>query len=628
MLSFYPNDENARGYALKKWLWAVAGTIVMLAAVCLCEIIRPAGADLPEQKVHFFVDELDQVNIWRNEKTGDVTVFLPSFADLNTVTVSLDENTSASLDGVRLTSGMTCSGFHLKTPYTLTVDDHPPATLQFLQSEHVASMFIDTLSGNMKKVHSDKKYKEKVHTRLLTADGTLDYENMFNDRIRGHGQSTWRNCRKKSYNLYMDTPTGLLGMTACKKWVLLANAWDPSNLRNKVFLDFARQFGGSWFAPECEFVELYLNGSYNGLYLLCTSVKDTIEDALADSLLYCFDTDMENRVAGTKNSFPVNKGIAAEIIYPDAVSVEQRDYLANQVRLMQDTLLADSEQGQSWDTYINLDSWARKYLVEEVSLNYDAGTTSQYYYMKVSDPKIYAGPCWDYDNTLGAFTVQNNPRCFLTQREWNSSDYYTPWYHALWQHEEFQQLVKQLYRDQVLPVMTTLVEEGIFEEAEQIREAAQNNAIRWNGKSPENAVTQLTDFLKQRLDFLTSAWVDGVDYKTITLKKPLQYKFFCTPVGTVMQDLPTPQEVGIEGETVWYYDGTDRAYDYDTVITEDITLYAKQPEPATEKGGLFSFMNRRQIVAALSVVILLGFLTAAIVVDVSNRSDKKRRKAG
>ena len=67
--------KNARGYALKKWLWAVAGTIVMLAAVCLCEIIRPAGADLPEQKVHFFVDELDQVNIWRNEKTGDVTVF-------------------------------------------------------------------------------------------------------------------------------------------------------------------------------------------------------------------------------------------------------------------------------------------------------------------------------------------------------------------------------------------------------------------------------------------------------------------------------------------------------------------------------------------------------------------------
>ena len=96
---------------------------------------------------------------------------------------------------------------------------------------------------------------------LMDTEGKTDYQGEL-DEISGRGSGTWF-FEKKSYNLKLNGSADLLGMGAGKKWALLANVIDESQLRNKLIYDFAREIGSySGFAPNCEHVDVYLNGTY------------------------------------------------------------------------------------------------------------------------------------------------------------------------------------------------------------------------------------------------------------------------------------------------------------------------------------------------------------------------------
>ena len=89
--------------------------------------------------------------------------------------------------------------------------------------------------------------------------------------IKGRGNSTWFS-NKRPYSLKLSAESDLLGMGQASKWVLLANSQDPTNLNNKLVMDLASRVSSQW-APECQWVDLYLNGQYNGLYLLTEKVE-------------------------------------------------------------------------------------------------------------------------------------------------------------------------------------------------------------------------------------------------------------------------------------------------------------------------------------------------------------------
>ena len=61
-----------------------------------------------------------------------------------------------------------------------------------------------------------------------------------------------------------------------------------------------------------------------------------------------------------------------------------------------------------------MNSFVAKYLVEEVSRNYDGGVTSSFFYKKsdAEGGKLYAGPVWDFDVAFGNCTldlISSNP---------------------------------------------------------------------------------------------------------------------------------------------------------------------------------------------------------------------------
>lgn len=86
---------------------------------------------------------------------------------------------------------------------------------------------------------------------MYAGNGTLQYSDNF-EYIHSRGNASWDFFPKKSYAFKLTHNAALTGEDATDKWILLSNASDNSNLRNKLAFDI----GSSW--PQfCLFFNLY-----------------------------------------------------------------------------------------------------------------------------------------------------------------------------------------------------------------------------------------------------------------------------------------------------------------------------------------------------------------------------------
>ena len=250
---------------------------MLILAVTMCisaERRRELAAGDQQADVAFLVPAGDrkEVVFWWSEDAEHALVFLPSYAELENVSVVLKKGIDASIGEVTLFDGMDCGHFDLNTDYPMRIQDQNSLSLRFIRSGNLPAMFIHTVSGTEETIHTQRNVWEYARLCLTDAEGKTNYSGDL-DEISGRGSGTWF-FDKKSYNLKLNRPADLLGMGAGKKWVLLANVIDESHLRNKLVYDFAREIGTySGFAPNCEFTEVFLNGTYVGLYLMTEKVE-------------------------------------------------------------------------------------------------------------------------------------------------------------------------------------------------------------------------------------------------------------------------------------------------------------------------------------------------------------------
>lgn len=516
-------------------------------------------------------------------------VYLPSYAEMDGVRLSLLTSVPLTLGGVPLRDGMTCGAFPTGEALELAGEGLEPATLVFLASANVATLYVDTESGSMSAVNADKTHKEKASLALYAADGSLEYRSRFTDQIRGRGQSSWKR-KKKPYNLYLDRAADLMGMGKSKRWCIIANMFDECSLRNWLAYTLADRVAPyAGFAPECRFVDVYLNGRYNGLYLLCEKVQIQPGRLEISTESWLFDFEQKVRWDSLTNPFDFGEGIVVEVVHPVGCTEEERKVLEDRLAEFQTALLSEDgvnpDTGKRWSDYIDLDSFARKYLIEEMLQNYDAGSCSQYFFWNAEDDLIYAGPCWDYDLTLGVHPNQTVPNCFLARRVWKTPTIYTPWYDGLWQHEEFRDRVIELYRTEFQPAIRDMMASDLPQKARELEAAVAANSNRWRSYYESShflgSLDHLRDYLEAHISFLDSAWLEGVDYKTITfrLTDDLQFHFYCLPAGSTCEDIPSPADFLLEGDYGWFLpDGTP--FNPGTRLTEDLLLEARAVSPA------------------------------------------------
>ncbi len=573
---------------MKKYIPCAIMTLLLIltAAICVFAETRMKPTESYGQTgIAFRIPAGDKEEIisWWSNDDGQAFVFLPSYAELKDLRVILRKGTHAMIGDMELSDGMDCGCFEPDTEYEMTVQNQSPMAVRFVRSGNLPTMFIHTVSGTEETIHTQRNVWEYAQLCLMDTEGKTDYQGEL-DEISGRGSGTWF-FEKKSYNLKLNGSADLLGMGAGKKWALLANVIDESHLRNKLIYDFAREIGSySGFAPNCEHVDVYLNGTYVGLYLLTEKAEIAENRVEADPEVILFEVDALGRSERMLLPFVLDWGTAVGIKSPESCTEQERDLLMNDIFAFQDTLL-DESKGEEALQFIDLESWTRRYLIDEIFENYDGGCHSQYFFRDQRDGKdnrIIAGPCWDYDNCAdGWFMAKQNPRCFLMQRMWKNEGEHTPWYGTLMKKETFRDRVLELYRNELSAKVRHLMEVQLPEEAAFLQKALKMNAIRWSLADPAEAIQHFHDFMEERIDFLDSAWIDGVEYRTVTAKSIWDYRYYCTQPGTICEDIPMPEELGVEEGSVWIREDTGELFDPKSVITEDFTIVSVPGETET-----------------------------------------------
>lgn len=534
-------------------------------------------------------DIQQSISIWSEE--GEIYyVFLPSYAGLSDTSLLMNTGTRMFLNGKPLTGDYDFSALELGAPYQLSYPyDGETRTVQlvFLQSTNVATMYIRTESGSMDKIHADKSYKENAGIVLMDAEGRVEYTGGGYDKISGRGNATW-NSSKKPYIIQLREDSTMLGMTAAKKWILQANSTDVSNIRNKLVYDFAEKTNLYW-TPDCEYVDLYLNDEYAGLYLLTEKIEVSENRLDLDESAYLFAIESAVSEKNMNNHFTIESGIKIEITNPSNLTEQETDDFHAYIQSVEDLILDGSR-----DLFekIDLDSWVRKYLIEEIFINSDAGLNSQYFYQnKRFTGKIFAGPIWDYDNTIGNQTTLaiQNPRCFFASKAHQLSDYITPWYAALYGNEIFYKRITEIYQDEYLSILDDLIDYDISALSDSVEQAVISNNIRWANlfkgrRTFQEDVQYIQNFLKERTEFLGHAWIDGTPYYTLQTATTYsgRYLFFNLESGKPADSLPSPKELGISDSEVWYINGTDTVFDVTEPVTSDLVLHVQSASDLEE----------------------------------------------
>ena len=509
-------------------------------------------------------------------------------------------------------------------------------TLHIMASGGVATLYLNTQSGSMDYIHAEKGNAEYATLRLYDEAGNLNYSGDLKS-VRGRGNSTWVVHEKKPYSLKLENKGDLLGMGAAKDWILLADALDTSAMRNKIVYDFAAK-AGLPYTPEARWTEVYLNGEYAGLYLLCERVEVNPQRvALSpDGSLVCMDRDI--RVEEEPDPyFVTDSGQYLQVR-------ESADYgaLRDLFQSMENAVLSsdgkDPVTGQSWQELINLESWVKKYLIEEIFDSYDANFQSQYFYTfeTNSNSPIYAGPIWDYDASLGNPSVWalNSPRGLFAWRPEAMTGYATPWLHALYEKPQFHEELAQEYRNIFLPALETLISETIGDYAAQIGPSFARNQIRWDVETAglQEEAAYITEYLQERTEFLTRFWLEDAAFCIVRLQEHQTggyYAYYAVEPGEVFNDLP---ERSAEDFLGWYREDTDLPFDPEEPITEDLYLYprfAHQPEPEKDHapGMMDLFLEIYHYVPA-AVLLMIGgaAVLAAVYKSRSARKDSKKNK--
>lgn len=548
---------------------------------------------------------------------GNWYAFLPSYANLEQVIVVMRPKQQISLNGIELWNGMTCEDFELNTAYPLEIDGRDEANLWFCQSSNVATMYVNTVTGSMEYIHKDKDYEENAAVTIYTVDGEVNFRSDGNT-LKGRGNATW-GYDKHPYSLTLSYAADLLGMGSATNWVLLANATDETNLNNYLVYDLASRVGFFW-SPECKFIDVYLNGEYNGLYLLAEKIEIDVNRLNINPTSGDFLCKFElNKSWDTlRNPLLTDSGRIVEISYPETLSQTDYEHISFLVNQMEKSILSGTDLNAT--PIVDLDSWIRRYLIDEISGNIDSDLGSSYFYY--SDEVFYAGPVWDYDMSFGNCRRNQEPNAFLAKNAQKSPLYLSPYYSMLYENPSFYNRMIEIYRQEFWPVLQRMVDGEIEALSISISNAAQMNSIRWKAMYDmlqgweQEIVCNTTDllaYIERRFAFCNHAWLENTDYCTV------QFDFTSTGM---YWSISVPRGSYLEtsyvdlGSTIWIDSSTQEVFDFNQPVMADAILILQTEEVAMPSENAFA---TRDYVVFLSIATLLVLFAWVVTIDLLHR---------
>lgn len=595
-------------------------TAVLLAVViflCAVSLTRTHG-DLMSFRIPSG-EGMQTVSLWEKED-GRFYVFLPAYADRKQVTIDLHTQNPLQINGIGISDGMDCSSFSLDTPYLISWRAWGrlhQREIVFMQSANVPAMYIDTQYGNMDHIHQEKGNKETGRMTVYRTDGSLEYAGQL-ESIQGRGNFTWLSYDKKAYSVKLSERTDLLGLGEAQKWILLANAGDPTNLRNKIVYEFADAVGLS-YSPDSTWADVYLNGEYAGLYLLSerNEVHEERVDVTEDgSILISMEVGSKLEAQGIP-SVTTNAMQAFRVHYPAEWNTGFDPWIHTVLQSAENAILSetgiDPVTEKHWLELIDMESWVKKYLIEEIFANGDAGAISQFFYMdgNLQDGKLYAGPVWDYDRTMGNPVAWHllSPRTFYANRTHANPDHPTPWFSALYQKPEFYLNIRRFYQQLFRPKLEELLNRSIYVYADQIHKASKMNDIRWftHENNSDTEFRVIVDYMNERIKVMDALWIEERPYYRVRADQSLgaNYANYIVFQGETLDTLPVFEDSENLHFAGWYCKGTNEPFDLEKPVTEDMEIYAKwQDKPARFLGKVEKLLPLGVFMLCMGAVFL------------------------
>ena len=278
---------------MKKYIFLGISTVLILLIIICSVFFQENDREIPVSAYVRSGNSIEKISCWLDHD-GIFYLFLPSYADLSDIQIENNIDSTVQIGFNELTDTMSLDGYSVGLPYRFVYkyrNHFNEATLVILQSAKLPTVYIETQSGTMDYIHTQKGNEEPGVIRVYSPEGILDYSGRIKG-INGRGNATWEKSEKKPYSLKLENEADLLGMGMAEKWILLANAQDPSHIRNKLAADLASSFG-LMYTAETEWVDLYLNGCYVGLYLL--SERNEVHPQRVDLIKNSFLVSMEKK---------------------------------------------------------------------------------------------------------------------------------------------------------------------------------------------------------------------------------------------------------------------------------------------------------------------------------------------
>jgi hypothetical protein len=249
--------------------------------------------------------------------------------------------------------------------------------------------------------------------------------------IRGRGNSSWTDMPKKSYKIEFEKKQSMLDMPKDKDWALIANYADKTLMRNYLMYNLSANLG-AYYSPRCEFVELYINEEYLGVYLLTETIKigkNRVDIPNSDDsyIVEMRENYRNNQQIVFSYGLKVDSsGKPFRIHAPKNATSETlaiiQEYLQNFEEFLSTIKPTIDNDVEKW---IDIDEFIKYYWAQEFSKNPDARDYSSIFFSWEKKDIIKMGPVWDFDLAFG-----NDNRCRYSEG-WFIENYY--WYSYLLQ---------------------------------------------------------------------------------------------------------------------------------------------------------------------------------------------------
>lgn len=349
---------------------------------------------------------------------------------------------------------------------------------------HPSSQNSDTFATHLPIIQIETHDQKIPGTPIVKEDGTVIYElsdentetitvdfsmidhqdglNQLNDsktvetdaNIRYRGNSS-RFFDKKSYSIHLvdsdgnENPEELAGMTSHNEWILNGPFLDRTYIRNYLCMNISGEIMD--YAPNVRYCELFVDGEYQGLYLLMESISygegrielnKTDNDADITSFIVRWDRAGKGDYELNNYTYYTYRSdvSALDVRYPgkNTITEAKYNYINDQISQIEKTLYSMSlwEENDDYTDYIDLDSFAEYFIINEFFRNVDAGKFSTFYYKDVRG-KVKT-VVWDFNNCCDNYMdYVSNEAGFTLQN--------TPWFSQLMKDETFVSLVIEKY---------------------------------------------------------------------------------------------------------------------------------------------------------------------------------------